>query len=170
MQTKKTRAHVSGYVAFSTVSSEESVSKSLLTRSALSSDTWTLSVCNNAKRGSEEGTNYRVRNKPKKKTRFKGKRLADTRNDGENNGSQSTSFESANSPDLVVNREELSTVKSTSARKLESANLEASTTPEFDGVTTRHSLQEEEQDGYRIVYIESIRKSVEIMHKCKSGT
>ncbi|CAB3984028.1 Hypothetical predicted protein [Paramuricea clavata] len=67
--------------------------------------------------------------------------------------------------DRVINNEDLVTVKSTSARKLENASSELPQTPEF----TRQNSQEE-KDGYRIVYIENIRKAVEMMHKCKNGT
>ena len=46
--------------------------------------------------------------------------------------------------------------KSTSARKLEKANLKSPQTSQG-------------QEGYRIVCIENIRKTVESMHKCKDG-
>ncbi|CAB4031997.1 Hypothetical predicted protein [Paramuricea clavata] len=116
-------------------------------------------------KGSKEGTKLRVRNKSTKKNLFKGKRFADLRKDGENNGSQSASQQNAITQDRVINNEDLVTVKSTSARKLENASSELPQTPEF----TRQNSQEE-KDGYRIVYIENIRKAVEMMHKCKNGT
>lgn len=116
-------------------------------------------------KGSKEGTKLRVRNKSRKKICFKGKRFSDLRKDGENNGSQSASQQNANTQDRVINNEDLVTIKSTSARKLENASSELPQTPEF----TRQSSQKEE-DGYRIVYIENIRKAVEMMHKCENGT
>ena len=122
-------------------------------------------------KGSKEGTKFRVKNKAKKKPRFKGKRFSDMLKDGdvlkENNGSQSGSIQT-DTPDQVLNTEDLLTEKSTSARKLENATSEAPKTPDVDRATTRQSTQEEEQ-GYRIVYIENIRKAVESMHKCKNG-
>ena len=66
----------------------------------------------------------------------------------ENNSSQSGSVPT-NDPDQVVNNEDTKT-------------------PKTDEVTTRQSTQLGEQ-GYRIVYIENIRKTVESMHKCKNG-
>ncbi|CAB3979912.1 Hypothetical predicted protein [Paramuricea clavata] len=116
-------------------------------------------------KGSKEGTKLRVRNKSTKKNLFKGKRFADLRKDGENIGSQSASQQNAITQDRVINNEDLVTVKSTSARKLENASSELPQTPEF----TRQNSQEE-KDGYWIVYIENIRKAVETMHKCKNGT
>ncbi|CAB3996136.1 Hypothetical predicted protein [Paramuricea clavata] len=74
------------------------------------------------------------------------------------------SQQNAITQDRVINNEDLVTVKSTSARKLENASSELPQTPEF----TRQNSQE--KDGYRIVYIENIRKAVEMMHKCKNGT
>ena len=122
-------------------------------------------------KNSKEGTKFCVRNKAKKKPRFKGKRLSDMRKDGdvvkENNSSQSGSVPT-NNPDQVVNNEDITTDKSASARKLENVSLEPPNTPETDGVTTTQSTQLEEQ-GYQIVYIENIRKTVESMHKCKNG-
>ena len=85
----------------------------------------------------------------------------------ENNSSQSGSVPT-NDPDQVVNNEDITTDKSASARKLENVTLEAPKTPKTDEVTTRQSTQLGEQ-GYRIVYIENIRKTVESMHKCKNG-
>jgi hypothetical protein len=54
--------------------------------------------------------------------------------------------------------------KSTSARKLEKANLKSS---QIEGITTRQTSQG--QEGYRIICIENIMKTVESMHKCKNG-
>ena len=125
-------------------------------------------------KGSKEGTKFRVKHKAKKKLRFKGKLAADMRKDGDalkgNCGSQSTCLENSNNPDQAVDNEDISILKSTSARKLEQVNLELPQTPEEEGVTTRQSLQEQEQEGYRIVYVDNIRKTVESMHKCKNGT
>ena len=85
----------------------------------------------------------------------------------ENNSSQSGSV-LTNDPDQAVNNEDITTDKSASARKLENVTLGAPKTPKIDEVTTRQSTQLEEQ-GYRIVYIQNIRKTVESMHKCKNG-
>jgi hypothetical protein len=75
-------------------------------------------------KGSREGIKFRVRNKAKKKPCFKGKRLSDMRKAGEvlkeNVTSQSGSIQT-NTPDQVANNGDLSTVKSTSERKLENA-------------------------------------------------
>ena len=88
-------------------------------------------------KGSKERTKFRVRNKAKKKPRFKGKRLSDMRKDGdvvkENNGSQSGSIPT-NNPDQVVNNEDITTDKSASARKLENFTLEAPKIPETGGL------------------------------------
>ena len=72
-------------------------------------------------KGSKEGTKFRVKNKAKKKTSFsKGKRFSDMLKDGdvlkENNGSQSGSIQT-DTPDQVLNTEDLLTEKSTSAKK-----------------------------------------------------
>ncbi|CAB4045340.1 Hypothetical predicted protein, partial [Paramuricea clavata] len=60
-------------------------------------------------KGSKEGTKLRVRNKSMKKNLFKGKRFADLRKDGENNGSQSASQQNAITQDRVINNEDLVT-------------------------------------------------------------
>ena len=39
--------------------------------------------------------------------------------------------------------------------------------PQIEGITTRQTSQG--QEGYRIICIENIRKTVESMHKCKNG-
>ena len=58
-------------------------------------------------------------------------------------------------------------MKSTSARKLENANLQSHKTPEVEVITTRQTSQE--QEGYRIVCVENIRKTFDSMRKCKNG-
>ena len=77
-------------------------------------------------KGSKERTKFRVRNKAKKKPRFKGKRLSNMHKDGdvvkENNSSQSGSV-LTNNPDQVVNNKDITTNKSASARKLENVTL-----------------------------------------------
>ena len=91
-------------------------------------------------KGSKEGTKLRVRNKSRKKNCFKGNRFSDLRKDGKNNGSQSASQQNANTQDRVINNEDLVTIKSTSARKLENASSELPQTPKF----RRQSSQKEE--------------------------
>lgn len=139
-------------------------------------------------KGLREGLKSRVKNKSRKKPCFKGKRSSeickDAHVENENRvpirGSITESVDSSlpnpsESHQVMENEDMLkeTEIKSTSARKLEHGNETPTPlpqTPEGQGRSKRHpptNLPEEE--GYRVVYVENIRKAMESMHKCKKG-